>query len=439
MRYLSTRGASPPCSLGEAIARGLAPDGGLYVPETLPRAELAAPRAPEPSAELPSLADFARGFLAPFFEGDALAPELRAICDEALCFDTPLVPVPRAPERLSVLELFHGPTSAFKDVGARFLAACLARQPRPGPLTVLVATSGDTGGAVAAAFHGRPHMRVVVLYPKGLVSARQRQQLACWGGNVSTLAVRGTFDDCQRMVKGAFADPALRARLELSSANSINVGRLLPQAAYYARAAHEVFTREGVRPSFVVPSGNLGNALACVWARAAGAPIGELVLATNANAVVPNFLHTGRYEPRPSVATLASAMDVGDPSNLERLRHRAPGPEALAVEIAAADAVDDDAIRLRIGRAARELDHVFCPHTAAAAEVYARLPEARRAATRWVIVSTAHPAKFETVVEPLVGHAVEVPEPLARLLDRTPVEREIDATLDELRAALEVG
>ncbi|HEU4534858.1 MAG TPA: threonine synthase, partial [Polyangiaceae bacterium] len=375
----------------------------------------------------------------PFFEGDPLAPELGAICDEAFCFDTPLVPVAREPERLSVLELFHGPTCAFKDVGARFLAACLARQPRPGPLTILVATSGDTGGAVAAAFHRRPGIRVVVLYPKGLVSARQRQQLACWGDNVSTLAVRGTFDDCQRMVKGAFADPALRARLALSSANSINVGRLLPQAAYYARAASEVFAAEGVRPSFVVPSGNLGNALACVWARAAGAPVGELVLATNANAVVPDFVRTGRYEPRPSVATLASAMDVGDPSNLERLRRLAPDPAAIAGEIAAALSVDDDAIRRRIERDARELGHVWCPHTAAAAEAYARLPEASRRATRWIVVATAHPAKFETVVEPLVNRTIEVPAPLARLLDRTPVEREIGPTLDELRAALELG
>ncbi len=432
MRYLSTRGASPPCLVGEAIARGLAPDGGLYVPEALPPA--AAPPGPPPP-----LAAFARAFLAPFFAGDALAPELGAICDEAFDFETPLVPLARAPERLSVLELFHGPTSAFKDVGARFLAACLVRQPRARPLTVLVATSGDTGGAVAAAFHGRPGVRVVVLYPKGLVSARQRQQLACWGGNVSTLAVRGTFDDCQRMVKGAFRDPALREAFELSSANSINVGRLLPQAAYYARAAAEIFAREGLRPSFMVPAGNLGNALACVWARAAGAPVGEIALATNANAVLPDFWRTGRYEPRPSVPTLASAMDVGDPSNLERLRHLAPDPAALAAQIASAESVDDEAIRRRIAQGDRELGVVFCPHTAAAAEAYARLPEPKRRSTRWVVVATAHPAKFETVVEPLVGRALEVPAPLARLLDRTPVEREIGPALDELREALRDG
>jgi threonine synthase len=429
MRYLSTRGASPPCPIGEAVARGLAPDGGLYVPETLPQS------APPTAAEPPPLAAFARPFLAPFFAGDALAASLDAICDEALDFDTPLVPISRAPGRVSVLELFHGPTCAFKDVGARFLAACLARRPRSRPLTVLVATSGDTGGAVAAAFYGRPGVRVVVLYPKGLVSARQRQQLACWGGNVTTLAVRGTFDDCQRMVKAAFNDEGLRARLELSSANSINVGRLLPQAAYYARAARQIFAREGQKPSFVIPSGNLGNALACVWARAAGEPVGEIVLATNANAVVPDFLRTGRYEPRPSVPTLASAMDVGDPSNLERLRHLAPTPAAIAAE-ASAESVDDDAIRRRIARDARELGFVWCPHTAAAAEVYARLPEARRAAAPWVLVATAHPAKFETVVEPLVGRAVEVPEPLARLLDREPVEREIGPHLDDLQGAL---
>jgi threonine synthase len=428
MRYLSTRGASPPCSLGEAVARGLAPDGGLYVPETLPAAAAG-------SGAPPALAAFARSFLAPFFEGDPLAAELGAICDEALDFDTPLVRIERAPGRLSVLELFHGPTCAFKDVGARFLAACLARRPRERPLTVLVATSGDTGGAVAAAFYGRPGVRVVVLYPKGLVSARQRQQLACWGGNVTTLAVHGTFDDCQRMVKGAFNDAELRVRLELSSANSINVGRLLPQAAYYARASRELFAREGERPSFVIPSGNLGNALACVWARAAGAPVGEIALATNANTVVPDFLRTSRYEPRPSVPTLASAMDVGDPSNLERLRHFAPDAASLSAQVSA-ESVDDEAIRRRIERDARELGFVWCPHTAAAAEAYARMPEARRAGAHWVLVATAHPAKFESVVEPLVGRTVEVPDSLARLLDREPVEREIGASTDELKALL---
>jgi threonine synthase len=428
VRYLSTRGAAPPVGLGEALARGLAPDGGLYVPEALPPAD------PVDPAEAPSLAAFTARALRPFFADDALAFELDAACAEALPFDAPLARVVRAADRLSVLELFHGPTCAFKDVGARFLAACLARLPRARPLTVLVATSGDTGGAVAAAFYGRPGVRVVVLYPKGLVSARQRQQLACWGGNVTTLAVRGTFDDCQALVKAAFADPDLRAAHELTSANSINVGRLLPQAAYYARAASTLFAREGERPSFVVPSGNLGNALACLWARALGFPVGDVALATNANAVVPDFLRTGRYEPRPSVPTLASAMDVGAPSNLERWRHLdAADPAAARVT---AESVDDDAIRRRIARDARDLGTVWCPHAAAAAEVYARLPAERRRAAHWVVVATAHPAKFEAVVEPLVGRPIDVPPSLARLLDRTPVERDVDPSLDELRRAL---
>ena len=211
--------------------------------------------------------------------------ELGAICREAFDFPAPLVQLPNAPAPLSVLELFHGPTCAFKDFGARFLAACMERIRRDQrrKLTILVATSGDTGGAVAAAFHGKPWVDVAVLYPKGKVSQRQAQQLACWGGNVRTFAVRGTFDDCQRIVKEAFVDPALAETHQLSSANSINIGRLLPQMVYYAKAGLQLWRETGRRANFIVPTGNLGNSLACIWARHVGMPIGEIVLATNAN------------------------------------------------------------------------------------------------------------------------------------------------------------
>src|SRR4029079_5643824 len=224
--------------------------------------------------------------------------------------------------RLSVLELFHGPTAAFKDFGARFLAACLARirTDNSRPLNILVATSGDTGGAVAAAFHRRPGVLVSVLFPKGLVSPTQEQQLTCWGDNVRSYRVNGTFDDCQRLVKEAFVDPGLKSRFELSSANSINLGRLLPQAVYYAATSLAVHREHGVAPDFVIPSGNLGNSVACVWARQLGLPIGRIVLAHNANRTVPDFLQSGEWRPRPSVATLASAMAGGTPSNMESPR-----------------------------------------------------------------------------------------------------------------------
>jgi threonine synthase len=430
MRYLSTRDATHATGLGTAIARGLAPDGGLYVPESLPR--LQSGQLGDPA----DLATLAEALLRPFVAGDALAERLAAITREAFDFAAPVVEVHGAGAPLSVLELFHGPTAAFKDFGARFLAATLERIPRPDPrrLTILVATSGDTGGAVAAAFHGRPWVDVVVLYPRGLVSARQEKQLACWGGNVRTLSVAGSFDDCQRMVKDAFVDPGLSGSLQLSSANSINVGRLLPQMVYYAKAGLELAQRDGAAPNFIIPTGNLGNALACVWAREAGLPIGEIVLASNANLTVPEYLASGEWRPRPSTPTLASAMDVGNPSNMERLRWLFPDVATLRQKVTA-QSVSDEEIRATIRRDHRELGQTWCPHTATAACVYRRLEPARRA-RRWVVVATAHPAKFNDVVEPLVGEVVPVPESLAALLALPSRQVEIEPGLEPLRMAL---
>jgi threonine synthase len=430
MLFQSTRDPSHKLGLGAAISRGLAPDGGLYVPDVLPRVD-AAVLARE--ANLPGLA--AR-MLAPFAEGDVMSDLLPAITADAFSFAAPVVDVQGAAGPLSVLELFHGPTAAFKDFGARFLAATLERVPRADPrrLTILVATSGDTGGAVAAAFYDRPWVDVVVLYPRGLVSPRQEKQLACWGRNVRTLAVRGTFDDCQRMVKEAFVDPALSRDLLLSSANSINVGRLLPQMVYYAKASLELWRTDGRAPNFVVPTGNLGNALACVWAREIGLPIGDIVLASNENVTVPDFLRTGEWRPRPSVATLASAMDVGNPSNMERLRWLFPELATLRGRLTA-QSVSDDEIRATIRRDHGRLGQTWCPHTATAACVYERLG-ARRAGERWVLVATAHPAKFNDIVEPLIGEEVPVPPALAALLALPSVQTEIGPGLDELRGVL---
>ena len=431
MQYQSTRDATHRVGLGEAIARGLAADGGLYVPTELPSL---------PLSTFDGLGDvraIAKALLRPFAAGDALAESVPAIVDEAFTFPVPVVDVASSSQPLTVLELFHGPTAAFKDFGARFLAATLERLYRaqdPRRLTILVATSGDTGGAVAAAFHRRPWVDVVVLYPRGLVSPRQEKQLACWGANVRTLAVAGSFDDCQRMVKDAFVDPELAGALRLSSANSINVGRLLPQMAYYAVSSLQLYRRDGHKPNYVVPSGNLGNVAACLWARRAGLPIGDVVLATNANVTVPEYLRTGEWQPRPSLATLASAMDVGNPSNMERLRWLFCGVEGLRAEFDAVP-VSDDEIRATIRRDHRELAQTWCPHTATAAHVYRQLsPERRR--QRWVLVATAHPAKFDEVVEPLIGASVPVPAALAELLALPSVQREIEPTLEALRGVL---
>jgi threonine synthase len=434
-RYQSTRDPSSSVSFSQALLQGLAPDGGLYVPSAWPRVDV------EALGRETTLPGLAARLIAPFVACDPIAPQLPQITADAFNFDAPLVALD-TDGRLAVLELFHGPTAAFKDFGARFLAANFARlrasasQPGSRPLTILVATSGDTGGAVAAAFHGRPGIEVGVLFPKGLVSPTQERQLTCWGGNVKSFAVQGTFDDCQRLVKQAFVDPQLREQTELSSANSINLGRLLPQAVYYASSSLEIRRKYGEPASYVIPSGNLGNAAACIWARKAGLPIGEIVLAHNVNRTVTDFLHTGEWRPRPSIATLASAMDVGNPSNMERLRALFPELADLRTAVSA-ETVDDAAIRNRIRQGFERYGQIWCPHTATAAEVYERVAEKRRG--RWVIVSTAHPAKFSEIVEPLIGRKVPVPGTLAKLFARPTQFTEIEPDLSSLRAALSVG
>ncbi len=421
MHYLSTRRGVPPVSLSHAIAAGAAADGGLFVPAQLPRL------APDVQPQEGSLQESARMVLAPFFAGDALEPELEAICREAFGDEIPLVAL--GTPRDMALQLFHGPTAAFKDFGARFLAACLRRlsPPRGGRLTVLVATSGDTGSAVAAAFHHAPAVHVVLLYPEGRVSPRQAHQLGCFGDNVSALRVSGSFDDCQRMVKASFRDGALREQLQLTSANSISLGRLLPQMAFHAHAAWT----HGAPLNLVVPSGNLGNALAAVWARELGAPIGDVVLATNANRVLVDFFQGGDFLPRPSVPTLATAMDVGEPSNFERLRWTFPDDAVLRSGLTAVP-VEDSEIQETIQLGERRHGQLFCPHTATAVRVLERLRAAGD--TRpWAVVATAHPAKFETVVEPLVGHRVPVPESLAALLARPAHAEPLEADPEALR------
>ena len=287
---------------------------------------------------------------------------------------------------------------------------------------------------MAAAFYRRAGMAVTVLFPQGLVSPTQQRQLTCWGDNVHSFAVRGTFDDCQRMVKEAFVDERLRAHQQLSSANSINLGRLLPQAVYYAATSLAFRRTHGTDLSFIIPSGNLGNAVACVWARHMGLPIGEIVLAHNANRTVTDYLGSGEWRPRASTATLASAMDVGNPSNMERLRDLFPQLDELRHAVSASS-VDDTAIAARIRADFTRFKEIWCPHTAVGAEVWSALPVARRRAP-WCLVATASPAKFPEIVEPLIGCKVPVPASLAELLGRPSRYGEIGASLDELRAAL---
>ena len=418
----STRGGAP-VSLSDAILHGLAPDGGLYMPA---RITLPAPLRGD------TLIARAQATLAPFFSQDKLESHLPAMLAEAFTFDAP---TRWLSDNTGLLELFHGPTAAFKDFGARFLAAAMQRLVASDSMTtVLVATSGDTGAAVASAFHKRAGFRVVILYPDARVSPRQAHQLGAFGDNVRALRVAGTFDDCQRIVKEAFTDPAITARCRLASANSISLGRLLPQMAYYAHASLTCVADGRGAPSFVVPTGNLGNALACLLAREAGLPIDRVVLASNANRAVSNLIATGRYEPTETVATLANAMDVGAPSNVERLLHRF----ATLKGVVEGDWVSDDAIRGAIARTFLERGVAICPHTACGIEVLQRMRARGEAHTGspWIVAATAHPAKFETIVEPLIGRLLAPPPELAELLARPSHAQAIAPTLDALAVQL---
>jgi threonine synthase len=431
MQYISTRGGAP-VSIEQAIMSGTAPDGGLYVPMSLPAIEAS------DFAGRDSLPDIAEQLLTPFFAGSSLAGRLGDICHQALNFEAPLREIESG--KLSVLELFHGPTAAFKDVGARFLAASMERIIDDGryatpPVTIMVATSGDTGGAVASAYHRRPGMRVIVLFPLGRVSPRQQHQLTCWGDNVISLAVRGEFDDCQRLVKEAFSDQELASAHRLCSANSINVGRLLPQAAYYAKASLEHWRETGQSLSFVIPTGNLGNGFACVWARRLGLPIDRIVLATNANTPIEDYLATGQWLPRPSIATLASAMDVGNPSNMERLRQLCGDITNLREEISAVPVTDTE-IRSSLRDEFKRHGLAWCPHTATGLHVYRGLSAIERGQRHWAVVATAHAAKFDTIVEPLLGCNITPPTELSALLALPSSFATIDAKLADLASHL---
>lgn len=425
MRYVSSRGGAK-ASASKAIFSGAARDGGLYLPIALPSFDAG------DFDEAADLAAFASSFLKFFFLGDVLESELQGICRRAFGFSAPLVGPDRSDVGLHVLELFHGPTGAFKDFGARFLMACFdAIGVGEPPLTVLAATSGDTGGAVGSAAEARRSVRAFLLFPKGRVSRFQELQLSCWSDPVRSLEVDGDFDDCQRLVKAAFADRDLRKVHRLTSANSINIGRLLPQAAYLAHAALKLFAKTGKKPGFIIPTGNLGHGYAALLARATGIPIGPVVFSTNSNRTLKDWEGHGTFEPRPSVATLANAMDVGNPSNFERLIALPEELRKVRIEL-----VDDDEIKARIKSDCARLGYVWCPHSATAAEAYARLPSKERSDRPWILAATAHPYKFREIVEPLIGYQIEAPPALAAILERPTRKLAIPGTLEALAAAL---
>ncbi|HEX8027556.1 MAG TPA: threonine synthase [Vicinamibacterales bacterium] len=424
---MSTRGQAPPVSLKQAVLAGLAPDGGLYVPaklERLPDSWWSALRGK-------TFHDVAIAMALEIAGDEFDHGALTTLVREALNFPVRVVELEKG---LGVLELFHGPTFAFKDFGARTLARLISQvRDTNESLTVLVATSGDTGSAVAHAFHGVPGTRVVVMYPEGQVSDVQEAQFTTLGGNVTAVAVRGTFDDCQRLAKEAFADPALQARVRLTSANSISLGRLLPQMFYYAYASLRF---DPATPLLIsVPSGNFGNLVAGVMAAKLGAPIHAFSAPTTVNDTVPRYFASGRVEPRPSVATLANAMDVGNPSNLERLQWWFNGDLDAMRKVITTSSHTDEEVRDAIAELHEKFAYVADPHTAIG---YLGIKGARvaRGAHGALFLATAHPAKFREVVEPVIGMPVPLPDSLAETLARKKVLERIGPTLEELSKLL---
>lgn len=414
MLYHSTNDPGHQVPLKEAILRSLPPDNGLYMPNALPTLG-------EDFWKVWRNLSFQEiGFAVAdaFFGEDVPEEALSEIVDGTLEFDAPTVEI--APDN-HVLELFHGPTLAFKDFGARFMARLMSWLTRDEDrlLTVLVATSGDTGGAVASAFHNVPGTRVIILYPKGKVSGLQEKQLTTLGGNIEAVEIDGTFDDCQRLVKSAFLDRELSEQLNLTSANSINLSRLVPQSFYYIHSARTLDTEAA--PAFVVPSGNFGNLTAGLFARQLGLPVHRFVAATNVNDVVPAYLESGDYQPRPSQATISNAMDVGAPSNFARMQ--AIFGESWGEMAAVIDglAFTDEETRKMIRRTKDETGYVADPHGAVgllAAEAWRQAHPGHPTIT----LETAHPSKFLDVMEAELGvDSVAIPERLAILADREKV------------------
>lgn len=410
MKYYSTNNRRERVTLSEAVIKGLAPDKGLYMPERIDRL----PESFFRSIRDLSFREIAYEVARTFFGEDVAADDLKKLVYDTLSFETPLVKVA---ESVYSLELFHGPTLAFKDVGARFMARMLGhfigRQGKR-QVNVLVATSGDTGSAVANGFLDVEGIHVFVLYPKGKVSEIQEKQFTTLGRNITALEVDGTFDDCQRLVKNAFLDPDLNAAFALTSANSINVARFLPQAFYYFNAYAQLQRMDKAREVVVsVPSGNFGNLTAGLFAKRMGLPIKRFIAANNRNDIFLQYLLTGSYSPRSSVATLANAMDVGDPSNFARILDLHDRSHAAIRAEISGYAYDDGRISRTIAATYRETGYLLDPHGACGLEA---LREGLAPGETGVFLETAHPAKFQATVEAVIGEKVEVPAALRKFL-----------------------
>lgn len=410
MEFYSTNSPSVKVSLKEAVLKGLAADNGLYMPEFIPAIE----KEKIDQIQEMSLAEIGFMALKPFFCPDIPEQEFKAIVEDALNFDIPTVSVT---DDIYSLELWHGPTLAFKDVGARFMARILSYfvKGQDKEINILVATSGDTGSAVANGFYKVPGINVFVLYPKGLVSEVQEKQFTTLGENITAIEVDGTFDDCQRMVKEAFLDKELNDALTLTSANSINLARLLPQSIYY-HYAYAQLKKKGIEKEVVmcVPSGNFGNITAGLVAQMMGLPVKRFIAATNVNDIVPQYLESGEYNPAPSKATIANAMDVGDPSNFVRIMDLYDSNHQKVKANITGYSFTDEEIKTTMKNVEATCQYILDPHGATG---FAALTDNLDANEVGVFLETAHPAKFPEVVEPVIGKTLEVPERLKAFME----------------------
>ena len=413
MKFYSTNGRAPIATLEKAVVKGLAEDKGLYMPERIK----SLPREFFDNIENLSFQEIAYTVADAFFGEDVPSEDLKHIVYDTLAFDTPCVKVT---DTIYSLELFHGPTLAFKDVGARFMARLLQyflRKEGVGQVNVLVATSGDTGSAVANGFLGVDGIRVYVLYPKGKVSPIQECQFTTLGQNITAVEVDGVFDDCQALVKNAFMDADLNAHMQLTSANSINVARFLPQAFYYFYAYAQM-KKKGLADQLVVcvPSGNFGNICSALFGKKMGLPIKRFIAANNANDIFFKYLQTGKYEPKPSVQTIANAMDVGDPSNFARVYDLyGKSHEAICADISGATYTDEQ-IAATIKEVKAATGYVCDPHGACG---YRALKEGLQAGEVGVFLETAHPAKFKDTVDRILGADIEIPAKLQAFMKGT--------------------
>lgn len=416
MQFYSTNNPDLRVDLKEAVIRSLPADNGLYMPVSI----AALPDSFWENWRTMSFAELGFHVAKNFFQEAIPEQDLKEIVDDAINFDAPLVPLT---ENSNILELFHGPTLAFKDFGARFMARLMAYLTKDDDeeLTVLVATSGDTGGAVASAFHHVAGTKVIILYPKGGVSDLQEKQLTTLGGNISALEVEGSFDDCQRMVKACFLDSELAKKHNLTSANSINISRLLPQSFYYFHAARQLLDlHEGVpeiEPTFVIPSGNFGNLTAGLIAQQMGLKVRQFVAATNVNDVVPRYLAEGNYEPVKSIATVSNAMDVGAPSNFARMQNIFGDDWEAMRENISGLAFDDEETRAAIKEVKTRFGYTIDPH-GAVGWLASQIWQQAAPDSHTIILETAHPSKFiDTMEEELGKGNIEIPERLACLAD----------------------